>query len=146
MTMPKVHQWAEICQPGGHWLPFLITHVYDADTVSGVAFSGQPSQVGWHRPSADFAHVKRGESNRQWREVASAEAEEAPAGDDLTVIPRLGMTAEKWLAGHGVTTFEALAAIQDAEIEALAADADAPSNVSADNLRLWRDHAAQRDG
>ena len=65
----RVGQFVEFCQPGGHWLPFLVTHVYDANTVSGVAFSGQPNQVGWHRPVADFAHVTRGESNRQWRDV-----------------------------------------------------------------------------
>ena len=64
-----VGQWVEICQPGGHWLPFLITAAHDSDTVSGVAFSGQPAQVGWHRPSQDFAGVKRGELNHQWREV-----------------------------------------------------------------------------
>ena len=68
--MPKVGQWVEICQPGGHWLPFLVTHVYgDADTVSGVAFSGHPATVGWHRPTEGFSHVTRGESNRQWRDV-----------------------------------------------------------------------------
>ena len=65
---PTAGQWAEICQ-GGRWLPFLVTAVHDADTVSGVAFSGQPAQVGWHRPSQDFAGVTRGERNREWREV-----------------------------------------------------------------------------
>ena len=67
--------WAEICQ-GGRWLPFLVTAVHDADTVSGVAFSGQPAQVGWHRPSQDFAGVTRGERNREWREVAHAGSQE----------------------------------------------------------------------
>ena len=64
-----VGQWAEICQPGDRWMPFLITAVHDADTVSGVAFCGQPSTVGWHRPVADFAHVTRGDQNRQWRDT-----------------------------------------------------------------------------
>ena len=66
---PTAGQWAEIQQPGGRWLPFLVTFVHDADTVSGVAFSGQPAQVGWHRPAQDFAGVKRGERNREWRET-----------------------------------------------------------------------------
>ena len=59
--------WVEINQLG-RWLPFLVTAVHDADTVSGVAFSGQPAQVNWRRPSADFAHVAQGDGNRQWRE------------------------------------------------------------------------------
>ena len=142
MTMPKSGQWAELCQPGGHWLPFLITHVHDADTVSGVAFSGQPSRAGWHRPTADFAHVTRGEANRQWREVA---AEAAPAeADDLTVIPRLGAKAAEWLATHDIDSFAALAAIDDEDIEVLADDADAPSGVTEDRLREWREDAAKR--
>ena len=150
MTMPKSGQWAELCQPGGHWLPFLITHVHDADTVSGVAFSGQPSRAGWHRPVADFAHVTRGESNRQWREIeaeaapAEAPAEEAPEADDLTVISRLGEATANWLATHDIDSFAALAAIDDEDIEVLADDADAPSGVTEDRLREWREDAAKR--
>lgn len=144
MSMPKAGQWAELCQPsnaGPVWLPFLITAVHDAETVSGVAFCGQPASVGWHRPSADFAHVVRGESNRQWREVAS---EAAPAADDLTVIPRLGEGTAKWLAGHDIDSFASLAAIDGDDIEILAADDDAPQGVTADQLQAWRKDAAGR--
>ena len=143
----KVGQWAEICQ-FGHWLPFLVTAVHDEDAVSGVAFSGQPAQVGWRRPSEAFAGVKRGDGNRQWREaeglVAPTDGAPPPADDDLTVIPRLGSTTAEWLAGHGVVTFSDLAELLDADIAAMASENDAPHGVSAERLREWRDAAAAR--
>lgn len=49
------------------WLLMLVTHVHDAETVSGVAFSGIPARLGWHRGAMEFANVKRGEDNRNWR-------------------------------------------------------------------------------
>lgn len=81
---PTAGQWAEILQRGNRgpaWLPFLVTFVHDADTVSGVAFSGQPAQVGWHRPTEAFAGVKRGERNREWREVPDGPETVAPPAD-----------------------------------------------------------------
>ena len=84
MSMPQKGQWAEISQPskaGAVWLPFLVTVVYDEDTVSGVAFCGHPFSVGWNRPVADFAHVRRGEANRQWREVTPVVEGEAGSVD-----------------------------------------------------------------
>lgn len=146
MGMPTVGQWAEICQPGGRWLPFLITHVYDENTVSGVGFSGQPEQVGWGRPTGDFAHVTRGENNRQWRETGGAEAEveEAPEGDDLTDISGIGEATAEWLATHEITTFADLAAIEDGDAEILADDEDAPQGVTVERLLEWRAEAATR--
>ena len=85
---PTAGQWAEILQPGNRgpmWLPLLITAVHDADTVSGVAFSGQPAQVGWHRPTEAFAGVKRGERNREWREVFSTGASGGESLSEETV-------------------------------------------------------------
>lgn len=52
---------------GSEWLLMVVTHVHDDDTVSGVAFSGLPARVGWHRGAMEFANVKRGDQNRNWR-------------------------------------------------------------------------------
>ena len=92
---PTAGQWAEILQTGNRgpaWLPFLVTAVHDADTVSGVAFSGQPAQVGWHRPTEAFAGVKRGERNREWREVVST-AGSAGTPEQLEAMMRDAATA-----------------------------------------------------
>ena len=107
---PTAGQWAEICQPGGRWLPFLVTFVHDADTVSGVAFSGQPAQVGWHRPTQDFAGVKRGDRNREWRE-----------GGGVAVIPGDALADMIRAVVEEVVT-EAMAPPADAEPDAPPAD------------------------
>ena len=52
---------------GEDWLPFLVTHVHNATMVSGVAFSGEPGAIGWHRGSMEFSQVVQGTENRQWR-------------------------------------------------------------------------------
>ena len=66
MAEPKIGQTVQI-NINGHWLPFMLTHVMDADIVSGVAFSGRPREHGWNRCCGDFANVIRGEGHRNWR-------------------------------------------------------------------------------
>ena len=117
----RVGQWVELCQPGGRWLPFLVTHVYDANTVSGVAFSGQPAQVGWHRPVADFAHVTRGESNRQFREVAPVGATGGMNADAVKAL-----VAGLIPASMSEEAVKAIVAAAVAEAEATDATPDAP--------------------
>lgn len=81
-------QWAELRQRD-HWLPFLITHVHDADTVSGVGFSGRPHDAGWNRPYADFSRVQRGDGNRQWRPKPRGRQKPVASGDVLTGAVRV---------------------------------------------------------
>ena len=60
-------------------LPFVVTHVYDDDTVSGVAFSGEPGALGWgNRPTQGFPMVKQGDAHREWRS-ANGRRKEAEA-------------------------------------------------------------------
>ena len=154
--MPEVGAFVELNQGPGGWLPAIVTHVHDADTLSVVAFSGMPAQAGWHRPSGDFSHVMRGENFRQWRmpgeeapEPAAAEPGSAPAPkagaetnqeaeqpDDLSAIKGLGTKTAEWLAAQGVQTFAALAALTDEDAEALVADA--PYGVTMAKLIIWR--------
>lgn len=51
------------------WLPFLITHVLDADeeTVSGVVFTAYPMRIGHSRPAQVYADLPRGTETRNWR-------------------------------------------------------------------------------
>ena len=67
-------------------LPFLVTHVYDDDVVSSVAFSGEPGPLGWNnRGAMHNAQVQHGNENRQWRyancRLKDPELEPVPADD-----------------------------------------------------------------
>ena len=115
MSTPSRGQFVELrgsrsTRAGLTWLPMLVTHVHDDDTVSGVAFSGIPNATGWHRPVGRLRarHARRRVAGTaKWREVPGADAVDPraqSAGDDLTVIPKLGPAAVKMLAKHGITT------------------------------------------
>ena len=67
----EVGQFVEICQIAHGqkvWLPFMVTHVHDESTVSGVAFTGIPAPVGWgNRGAQPFQGVQHGHDNREWQ-------------------------------------------------------------------------------
>ena len=69
------------------WLPFLVTDVRDADTVSGVGFTGWPGAVGWsNRGTEAFSNVEKGVGHRNWRhvgELSNGPPKDEPA-DDVT--------------------------------------------------------------
>ena len=48
------------------WMPMLVTHVSEG-WLSGVAFSGEPAAIGWHRGAMEFDHVSKGTEARCWR-------------------------------------------------------------------------------
>ena len=66
----KVGDFVEIGQGRNgtiEYVPFLVTHVYDNDVVSGVAFSGEPGPLGWNNRGAQpFNSIGKGDGNAQW--------------------------------------------------------------------------------
>jgi hypothetical protein len=66
--MLEIAQMASYRYPEKVWLPFLVTHLYDGNVVSGVAFSGEPGALGWmNRGAQTFDHVEKGNATRNWR-------------------------------------------------------------------------------
>ena len=66
--MLEIAQMASLREPVKVWLPFIVTHLYDGNVVSGVAFSGEPGALGWmNRGAQTFDHVEKGNAGRMWR-------------------------------------------------------------------------------
>ena len=148
MNVPVKGQWAEIRQGAGEgeWLPFLITHVIDAETVSGVAFTGHPFRVGWSHPVGDFNSVKRGDINRCWRPLGGESDSSDDQVDDLTAINGVGKKTAEWLSGNSITTFADLAGLSDDDVQSLLESDGLPRGVGAEEIGAWRSDAAGRTG
>ena len=78
---------AELCQMRSlkrsaepEWLPFMVTHVHADGVVSGVAFSGEPGAIGWHRGAMEFTQASRGGGVGCWRERPALEMQELSGG------------------------------------------------------------------
>ena len=70
LELLMVGAWVELSQMRNgepEWVPFLVTHVFSDELISGVAFSGEPAAISWQRGSMEFNQVKQGDDNRQWR-------------------------------------------------------------------------------
>ena len=66
--MLEIAQMASLREPVKVWLPMIVTHLYDGNVVSGVAFSGEPGALGWmNRGAQTFDHVEKGNEGRMWR-------------------------------------------------------------------------------
>ena len=66
--MLEIAQMGFFREPAKVWLPMIVTHLYDGNVVSGVAFSGEPGALGWmNRGAQTFDHVEKGNEGRMWR-------------------------------------------------------------------------------
>ena len=66
--MLELAEMASFRQPEKVWLPFMVTHLYDGNVVSGVAFSGEPGPLGWmNRAVQTYDNVPKGNDRRMWR-------------------------------------------------------------------------------
>lgn len=64
----QVVEFAQSVNGDRVYFPFIVSHVHDDGTVSGVAFTGMPGAVGWgNRGAQPFDHVSQGKNNREWR-------------------------------------------------------------------------------
>ena len=66
--MLELAEMASFRQPEKVWLPFMVTHLYDGNVVSGVAFSGEPGPLGWMNKGVQtYDNVPKGNDRRMWR-------------------------------------------------------------------------------
>ena len=66
--MLELAEMASFRQPEKVWLPFMVTHLYDGNVVSGVAFSGEPGPLGWMNKGVQtYDNVSKGNDRRMWR-------------------------------------------------------------------------------
>ena len=65
MRIPKIGEMVEINVDT--WIPFLVTHVLDAEIVSGVAFNGKFRRMKWSRCAMAYENARLGEGHGDWR-------------------------------------------------------------------------------
>ena len=77
------------------WLPFIVTHVYQNDIISGIGCSGEPGAIGWSgRGTEAYNSVTKGDANRQWRFPVKVEEQENSAEQEKLVAEQAAQAAQ----------------------------------------------------